>query len=195
MRFAPRTAESRISFMTRFSSQRAAKEYLIGQLVAEAEREGKPLSEIERKMLYFSETGRTLPGIMEVNSEFERDYDNDEYERKICGLGQAVEAQLKNAGAEESGKWHAAIEKLAKATIISSFCSILMLREGEHRSVHLETCSSSGLQHSQLCLVFLRSLLFTRDSSLRTKNLALGWQLLRYSNRANPCPIFSGSAW
>jgi hypothetical protein len=99
--------------MVKFDSQRGAKEYLVGKIVAEAEREGKPLLEIERKMLYFSETDWTLPDIMEVNAEFERDYDNDEYERKICGLGQAIEAQLKNASAEESEMWYAAIQKLS----------------------------------------------------------------------------------
>ncbi|HVU48781.1 MAG TPA: hypothetical protein VHD85_21820 [Terracidiphilus sp.] len=100
--------------MATFNSQRSAKEYLIGRIVAEAGREGKPLSEIERKMLYFSETGWTLPDIMEVNAEFERDYDNDEYERKICSLGQAIESQLENASAEESDKWYEAIQKLSE---------------------------------------------------------------------------------
>ena len=103
-----------IPFMAAFKSQRAAKEYLIGKLVAEAEREGKPLSEIERKMLYFSETDWTLPGIMEVNAEFERDYDNDEYERKICGLAKAIEAKWKNDSVEERDMWRAAIEKLCE---------------------------------------------------------------------------------
>jgi hypothetical protein len=100
--------------MATFDSQRSAKEYLIGRIVAEAGREGKPLSEIERKMLYFSETGWTLPDIMEVNAEFEHDYDNDEYERKICSLGQAIETQLENASAEESDKWYEAIQELSE---------------------------------------------------------------------------------
>jgi hypothetical protein len=100
--------------MAEFDSQREAKEYLAGKIVTEAKREGKPLSEIERKMLYFSETDWTLPGILEVNAEFERHYDEDEYEGKICALGQAIEAQLKGAGAEESDAWYAAIQKLSE---------------------------------------------------------------------------------
>lgn len=100
--------------MAEFNSQRKAKEYLVSRIVAEAEREGKPLSEIERKMLYFSETAWTLPDIMEVNAEFERDYDNDEYERKICGLVRAIETQLESADAEESDAWYAAIQKLSE---------------------------------------------------------------------------------
>jgi len=65
-------------------------------------------------MLYFTETGWTLPDIKEVNEEFERDYDNDEYECKICALRQSIEAQLETAEEEESDTWYAAIQKLSE---------------------------------------------------------------------------------
>ena len=97
----------------KFTSDKQALDYVAGKIAAEAKRQGIPLSEIERKMLYFSETDWTLPGILEVNAEFERDYDEDEYERKICSLGQAIEAQLKNVSAEESDLWYEAIQKLS----------------------------------------------------------------------------------
>ncbi len=42
----------------RFSSSRAAKEYLIERIVAQAKQDGIELDEIERKMLYF--TGQWL---------------------------------------------------------------------------------------------------------------------------------------
>src|SRR5580658_6992547 len=71
---------------TRFSTVRAAKEYLAGRISEQAEREGSPLTELERKMLYFSETDWTLPDMMKVSEEFDRDYDQDEYEEKIRGL-------------------------------------------------------------------------------------------------------------
>jgi len=64
-----------------FPTVRAAKEYLAGKITEQAVREGAPLTEVERKMLYFSETGWTLPGIMAVSEEFDRDCDQDEYER------------------------------------------------------------------------------------------------------------------
>jgi hypothetical protein len=67
-------------------SIRGAKEFLVGRIAAEAAREGAPLSEVERKMLYFSETGWTLPDMMQVNEEFDRNYDQNEYEQKIAGL-------------------------------------------------------------------------------------------------------------
>jgi len=49
--------------MTRFTSAREAKEFLVAKIAEEAQREGVPLSEVERKMLCFSETGWTLPDI------------------------------------------------------------------------------------------------------------------------------------
>lgn len=100
--------------MAEFDSEREAKEYLVGKIVAEAEREREPLSEIERKMLYFSEADRTLPDIWETNAAFERDYDEGDYERKIAGLVRAIEARLAGADRQESDTWHAAIEKLSE---------------------------------------------------------------------------------
>lgn len=72
--------------MSRFASGRDAKEFLVARIVVEAQREGVSLAEIERKMLYFSETDWTLPDIDKVSEAFEREYDNDEYEKKIRSL-------------------------------------------------------------------------------------------------------------
>lgn len=65
---------------------RAAKEFLIHCIVEEAQREGTPLSDIERDMLYFSETCWTLPNILEMNEAFERQYNSADYERKIAQI-------------------------------------------------------------------------------------------------------------
>jgi len=45
----------------------AAKEYLIAQIVEQARLENIPLSEIEIKMLHFTESVETLPDIWEVS--------------------------------------------------------------------------------------------------------------------------------
>jgi hypothetical protein len=77
---------SKIRHMKAFHSGREAKEFLISELVAEAQRENVPLSEVERKMLYFTESGWTLPDIMKVSEDFDREYDQDKYEQKISKL-------------------------------------------------------------------------------------------------------------
>jgi hypothetical protein len=98
--------------MNQFSNAREAKEFLVSSIVVEAQRENVPLSEVERKMLYFSETGWTLPNIMEVNDEFERDYDTPTYEKKIARLITAATKRARKQNREEFTKWTDAIRKL-----------------------------------------------------------------------------------
>jgi hypothetical protein len=90
----------------------AAKQFFISKVVAEAEFERVKLSEVEKKMLYFTEAHTSLPDTYEINAEFERDYDSDEYEAKISRL-------LKNAFNRDSDssqacerEWKDALEVL-----------------------------------------------------------------------------------
>ena len=62
-------------------------------------------------MLYFSETEWSLPGILQINAEFERDYDTNEYERKIAGLIRRIESR-DAADEEERRIWDQAVAKL-----------------------------------------------------------------------------------
>ena len=64
----------------------AAKQFLISKVLEESDYQHVSLSEVERKMLYFTEIGPSLPNIYEVNAEFERSYDPNEYESKIASL-------------------------------------------------------------------------------------------------------------
>jgi hypothetical protein len=66
-----------------FASSMEAKEFLVSRIIEEARKRHVRLSELERKMLYFSEGHPTLPDIMEVNEKFEAEYDNEKYETKI----------------------------------------------------------------------------------------------------------------
>lgn len=58
--------------MSKFSDPRDALEFLIAQIVAEAEFEAFPLSEIERRMLYFSETAWVPPDMVDTAEAFDR---------------------------------------------------------------------------------------------------------------------------
>jgi hypothetical protein len=92
---------------------REAKDYLAAKIVAEAKREGNTLTEVERKMLYFSETDWTLPGMLEINAEFERDYNDSEYERKIAALIRNIEARDAD-DEQEMRTWDQAVKKLSE---------------------------------------------------------------------------------
>jgi hypothetical protein len=99
--------------MNEFVTDREALDYLAARIAAEAERDGTPLSEVERKMLYFSETDWTLPDMAGVSAEFDRDYDEDQYERKIAGLIRKIEADSHGHNQEEQETWDAAVYKLS----------------------------------------------------------------------------------
>jgi hypothetical protein len=91
-----------------------AKEFLIAQIIEEAERENVPLSEIERKMLYFTETEETLPDIYEVNEQFESEYDDTEYEEKIAGLLRKARRRIRKESPEDERQWKQAVANLRK---------------------------------------------------------------------------------
>ena len=98
--------------VNQFGSFREALEFLVGRIVSEAKREDVSLSEVEQKMLYFSETDWSLPNILEVNKEFERLYDDDEYEARIAGLIQSFLRRTEAENSEEFQRWQQAVEKL-----------------------------------------------------------------------------------
>ncbi len=100
--------------MKAFHSGREAKEFLISQIVEEAQRENIPLSEVERKMLYFTESGWTLPDIMKVNEDFDREYDQDEYEHKIAKLVAKADKRIRKGSRDDYDKWWAAIRFLQR---------------------------------------------------------------------------------
>ena len=100
--------------MPSFPSAKEAKEFLVAQIVDEARREGVPLSEIERKMLYFSEGFWTLPDIMKVNEEFDQEYDSDEYEKKIAGLIAGAFTRAKHDDSRSLQTWQDAFAVLDK---------------------------------------------------------------------------------
>jgi hypothetical protein len=100
--------------MTRFASTREAKEFLVAKIAEEAQREGIPLSEVERKMLHFTETAWTLPDIMEVNEQFDREYNAAEYEKKVAGLIRTARGRVQKEDPQEFSAWSEAIRILSK---------------------------------------------------------------------------------
>src|ERR1700740_2818265 len=98
--------------MKAFHSGREAKEFLISKIVEEAQRENVPLSEVERKMLYFTESGWTLLDIMQGSEDFYREYDQGKYEKKIAKLVTKADMRVRRASRDDYDKWWAAIRFL-----------------------------------------------------------------------------------
>jgi hypothetical protein len=91
---------------------REAKMLLAGRIAAEAELEGLELTDVERKMLYCSETGWTLDDMAEVKEAFERDYDKKEYEKKVLFLIKCFVARARTQDKEEYDAWMRAVHRL-----------------------------------------------------------------------------------
>lgn len=64
----------------------SAKQFFISKIIDEAAFDGVSLSEVEKRMLHFTERGGTNPELLDVAQEFERACDSDEYEEKIIAL-------------------------------------------------------------------------------------------------------------
>ena len=106
-----------------------AKAYLIDQILIEADREKIHLSEVERKMLEFSEAESTPPNFEELNTEFEREYDSDEYEAKIAGLIRNRVAGLRAIHSPDADRWDDAVATLAE----EDHYLLVMIRMAESR--------------------------------------------------------------
>jgi len=106
--------KGKIRHMQAFHSGQEAKEFLVAQIVEEAQRDNLPLSEVERKMLYFTESGWTLPDIMKVNEDFDREYDQDEYEHKIAKLVATADKRIRKGVRNDYDRWRAAIRFLER---------------------------------------------------------------------------------
>ncbi len=91
-----------------------AKQFLIARVVAEVALERVPLSDVEKKMLHFTEAHPSLADIQEVAEEFERDYDSDEYEAKIAGLLKRARARDENESSGNAQTWKDAVEALVR---------------------------------------------------------------------------------
>ncbi len=63
-------------------------------------------------MLHFTETSPTLPDILQVNEQFEREYDSDEFEVKIAGLLKRARHRDRELLATGDGQWNDAIAAL-----------------------------------------------------------------------------------
>lgn len=98
--------------MPKFATVREAKEFLVGRIATEAQRRGIALSEVERKMLHFSETGWTLPDISDVHATFDRDCNQGRYEAKIAGLIRQIRASDKKGDKSGLHAWDEAVRRI-----------------------------------------------------------------------------------
>ena len=102
-----------------------AKDFLVQQTAEQASRESVPLSETEKKMMYFTESDATsCDNPVQLNEEFEAQYDTAEYETKISRLLHHAYDRLRLEDPEGNVLGTKRFARFAKATITFSYCGI-----------------------------------------------------------------------
>jgi hypothetical protein len=93
---------------------REAKDFLVQQTAEQAQMEGVPLSELEKRMMYFTESGYVPEDPIALNEEFEAEYDTDEYEAKIAKLLGHAYKRARKENDETRRRFDAAIKCLRR---------------------------------------------------------------------------------
>lgn len=91
-----------------------AKDFLVQRIKQQADLEGMPLSELEIRMLYFTENEEPSEDPLALNAEFEEQYDSDEYEKKISQLMRHAYKAACAEGLASKRQWNAAIHRLSQ---------------------------------------------------------------------------------
>jgi hypothetical protein len=93
---------------------REAKDFLVAQTAEQAAREGVPLSDLEKRMMYFTESGYVPEDPIKLNDEFEAEHDTAEYEAKISRLLHHAYKRLQKENDEARRRWDDAIKCLRR---------------------------------------------------------------------------------
>jgi hypothetical protein len=93
---------------------REAKDFLVQQAAQQAAIEGVPLSDFEKRMMYFTESEDAVEDPIRLNQEFEAQFDTDEYELKISGLLRRAYERTKEENPASLREWDEAVRELRK---------------------------------------------------------------------------------
>jgi hypothetical protein len=92
-----------------------AKDFLVGQTVEQAVLDGVSLADVEKRMMYFTESDpASCNNPIELNDEFEAEHETKEYETKISRLLHHAYSRLKEENPERARNWDQAIRTLRK---------------------------------------------------------------------------------
>ena len=91
-----------------------AKNFLVEQTAEQAALENVPLSDLEKRMMYFTETGECPEDPITLNDAFEAEYDTLVYEKKISRLMARAYSRIKRDNPKKLRLWNDAFGVLGK---------------------------------------------------------------------------------
>ena len=93
---------------------REAKDFLVQQTVEQALLEHVTFSDLEKRMMYFTEADEMTEDPIALNEAFETEYDSAEYERKVSRLMRNAHKRIKRENSQSARTWDESIRELSK---------------------------------------------------------------------------------
>jgi hypothetical protein len=93
-----------------------AKEFLVSQTAIQAGLDDVPRSDLEKRMMYFTEEPDSAENPIVLNDEFEAEYATPTYEAKVSNLLHRAYARVKEENPETARTWNESIRILRRAT-------------------------------------------------------------------------------
>lgn len=93
---------------------RQAKDFLVGQVAEQAVIEGVPLSDLEKRMMYFTEGPDAVEDAVQLNTEFEAQFATQEFETKISRLLHNAYRRARKENPDEVSRWDKCLRVLRK---------------------------------------------------------------------------------
>ena len=93
---------------------REAKDFLVQQAAEQAALENVPFSDLEKRVMYFTEAGDCPEDPIALNDAFEAEYNSAVYEKKISRLMAQVYHRIRQRGPERLRLWKEAVRTLRK---------------------------------------------------------------------------------
>jgi hypothetical protein len=91
-----------------------AKNFLVDRIKQQAQLEGTPLSDLEVRMLYFTENEEPTEDPIALNAEFEEQYDTNQFEQKISKLMRRAYKAACAEGDSTKKQWNASMRRLSQ---------------------------------------------------------------------------------
>ena len=112
---------------------REAKDFLVQQTVEQAALEHVPFSDLERRMMYFTESDDCPEDPFALNDAFEAEYDSGKYERKVSKLMHHAYQRIRKENPEATRPWKDAIATLGHG---DHYILVLRGQEPQERPSH-----------------------------------------------------------
>lgn len=101
-------------YNSRVTQVSKAKDFLVNQTAIQAALDGVSLSDIEKRMMYFTEGLDSTEDPIALNDEFEAEYEMATYEAKMSKLLHRAYARVKKENPETARTWNESIRILKK---------------------------------------------------------------------------------